>query len=53
MELLPDVLVYRRLHRTNLSRTPVANNELLQVVSRQFSPGREVREHRCLKILGA
>ncbi len=32
MELLPDVLVYRRLHRTNLSRTPVAHNALLQVL---------------------
>jgi glycosyltransferase involved in cell wall biosynthesis len=32
MECLPDVLVHRRLHRTNLSRTALAYDVLLQVV---------------------
>jgi glycosyltransferase involved in cell wall biosynthesis len=32
IELLPDVLVYRRLHQTNLSRSSPAFNALLQVL---------------------
>jgi glycosyltransferase involved in cell wall biosynthesis len=32
MECLADVLVYRRLHKANLSRTPLAYKVLLQVV---------------------
>jgi len=32
LELLPDVLVYRRLHQANLSRSPVAYSALLQVI---------------------
>ena len=32
LELLPDVLVYRRLHRRNLSRSSLAQTALLQVI---------------------
>jgi glycosyltransferase involved in cell wall biosynthesis len=32
MECMPNVLVYRRLHHTNLSRTPLAYSVLLEVV---------------------
>ncbi len=32
MDLLPDVLVHRRLHHTNISRTPVVYSSILKVI---------------------
>lgn len=43
IECLPDVLVHRRLHRTNLSRTPLAYDVLLQVIKASLDRRRHIR----------
>jgi hypothetical protein len=44
MELLTDVLVYRRLHQDNLSRSSVAYNALLQVIKASLDRRRQAGE---------